>query len=220
MVDIGAERVQKVVDEIRESYGPDSCEGYVCDVSDKDRIKWTVEQVAKRFGAIDILVNNAGVSIGGGAETDEETFERNWQKTVDINLTALARFIRYALPWLLKSPEGGRVVNIASTEALVTTAGNVAYTATKAGVVGISRAFAVELGRKGITFNTILPGPIRTGMTERITEENKGTYARRRVPLRRYGEPEEVAHGTLALVLPSASYVGSWRTSSIVVPID
>lgn len=61
---------------------------------------------------------------------------------------------------------------------------------------------------------SILPGPIRTGMTERITEEQKGTYARRRVPLRRYGEPEEVAHGTLALVLPSASYVGFLNSQS------
>lgn len=150
--------------------------------------------------------------MGGGADTDEETFERNWQKTVDINLTALARFIRAALPYLLKSPTGGRVVNIASTEAIVTTAGNVAYTATKAGVVGISRAFAVELGRKGLTFNTILPGPIRTGMTEKISEDSKNTYARRRVPMRRYGEPEEVAHLTLACVLPSACEFSPFRS--------
>ena len=82
-----------------------------------------------------------------------------------------------------------------------------AYTATKAGVVGLTKSFAVELGRTGVTVNCICPGPIRTGMTEAIPEEAKQEYARRRVPLRRYGDPEEVAHGTLSLVLPASSFI-------------
>ena len=109
----------------------------------------------------------------------------------------------------------GRIVNIASTEAIVTTAGLAGYAATKAGVVGLTKSFAVELGRTGITVNCICPGPIDTGMTAGIETEAKATYARRRVPLRRYGSPEEVAQMTLNLCLPSASFV-----NGATIPVD
>jgi 3-oxoacyl-[acyl-carrier protein] reductase len=82
-----------------------------------------------------------------------------------------------------------------------------AYTASKHGVVGLTRAMAVELGRRGVTFNCVCPGPIDTGMTAPIPDEAKQKFARRRVPLGRYGRPEEVAHGTLGFVLPAASYM-------------
>ena len=106
-------------------------------------------------------------------------------------------------------------VNIASTEAIVATAGLAGYATSKAGVVGLTKSLAVELGRYGVTVNCVCPGPIRTGMTDPIPEEAKDTYARRRVPLRRYGEPEEVAHMTLNLCLPSASYV-----NGAIIPVD
>ena len=85
----------------------------------------------------------------------------------------------------------------------------------KHGVVGLTRALAVELGPRGVTVNCICPGPIRTGMTDAIPEPMKTKFARRRVPLRRYGDPEEVAHMTLALALPAASYV-----HGAVIPVD
>ena len=107
------------------------------------------------------------------------------------------------------------MVNIASTEAIVTTAGLAAYAATKAGVVGLTKSLAVELGRVGITVNCICPGPINTGMTAGIADESKETYARRRVPLRRYGDPEEVAHMTLSLCLPASSFV-----NGAIIPVD
>jgi 3-oxoacyl-[acyl-carrier protein] reductase len=81
------------------------------------------------------------------------------------------------------------------------------YTASKHGVIGLTRSLAVELGREGITVNCICPGPIKTGMTAVIPDEQKAKFARRRVPLRRYGEPEEVAQMTLSLVLPAASFL-------------
>jgi 3-oxoacyl-[acyl-carrier protein] reductase len=122
--------------------------------------------------------------------------------------------IRAALPYLQKAPNGGRVVNIASTEAIVATGGLSAYTASKHAVIGLTKSFAVELGRHNITVNAVCPGPIDTAMTSGINDEAKEKYAKRKVPLRRYGVPEEVAHMTLNLCMPASSFVNG---SSVVV---
>jgi len=106
-------------------------------------------------------------------------------------------------------------VNIASTEGLGATPGNSAYAAAKTGVIGLTRGLAVELGKEGITVNAICPGPINTGMTAGIADEDKQIYARRRTALRRYGEPEEVAHATLSLCLPAASFI-----TGVALPVD
>jgi 3-oxoacyl-[acyl-carrier protein] reductase len=96
---------------------------------------------------------------------------------------------------------------VASTEGLGATGGISPYTATKHGVIGLTRSLAVELGPTGVTVNCVCPGPINTGMTAIIPDELKATFARRRTALRRYGDPEEVAHATLSLLLPAASYI-------------
>ena len=101
----------------------------------------------------------------------------------------------------------GVIVNVASGAGLVGIPNLPAYTASKHGVIGLTRSLAVELGRRGVTVNCICPGPIHTGITAGIPDEAKTKFARRRVPLGRYGDPEEVAHMTLSLVLPAASYV-------------
>ena len=212
VVDLGADRVQAVVDEITSAGG--EAAGFVTDVSDPAQIHRLVDDVVARFGGIDILVNNAGVSVLGGATTDEAEFEDGWRHTFAVNLDAHARLIRAALPYLQASG-AGRIVNIASTEGIIATGGLVAYTASKHGVIGLTKSLAVELGRTGVTVNCICPGPIRTGMTAGIPEDAKDTYARRRVPLRRYGEPEEVAHGTLNFVLPASSFM-----NGAVLPVD
>jgi 3-oxoacyl-[acyl-carrier protein] reductase len=122
--------------------------------------------------------------------------------------------IRAALPYLTRHGEG-RIVNIASTEGLGATRGISPYTASKHGVVGLTRSLSVELARKGITVNCICPGPIKTGMTAMIPDEHKELFAKRRVPKGRYAEPIEVAHITLSLVLPAASYL-----NGAIIPVD
>lgn len=213
VADLGEGRVGDVVDEIAAAHG-DVVLGQVCDVSDREQLRALVDATVERFGALDIVVNNAGVALPNSLFADDDEFESNWAATVDVNLTAHARLVRLALPHLQAS-DAARVVNIASTEALVTTAGMAAYTATKAGVVGVTRSMAVELGRHGVTANCICPGPIDTAMTAPIPDDAKQTYARRRVPLLRYGMPEEVAQMTLNLCLPASSFV-----NGAVIPVD
>lgn len=212
VVDLGDGRVQAVVDEINAVHGADRAHGWVVDVSDAAAIEHLVASVIDRWGRLDILVNNAGVSLAAGVYSPSSEFDAAWSRTLDVNLTAHARLIRAARPHLERS-DAGRVVNIASTETIVVTAGLAAYAATKAGVVGLTKSFAVELGRTSVTVNCVCPGPIHTGMTAAIPDDAKQTYARRRVALRRYGDPEEVAHMTLSLVLPAASFT----TGSVLV---
>jgi 3-oxoacyl-[acyl-carrier protein] reductase len=212
VVDIGAARVNAVVDEITAAGG--AATGFVVDLSDPAGISRLVDDVVASFGGIDILVNNAGVSLPGGAASEDALFEETWRHTFAVNLEAQVRLIRAALVHLQASG-AGRVVNIASTEGIIATGSIPAYTASKHGVIGLTKSMAVELGRTGVTFNCICPGPINTGMTANLPDDKKNEYARRRVPLRRYGEPEEVAHMTLSLVLPAASFV-----NGAVIPVD
>ena len=214
VADLGAERVAAVVDEIRAVHGDDRAVGVECDVADHQQLRALVDAAVGWGGRLDIVVNNAGVSLVTSGFQDEAEFEDNWARTLDINLTAHARLIRLALPYLIESG-AGRVVNIASTESIVATAGLAAYAASKAGVAGLTRSLAVELGRHGVTVNCICPGPIETGMTAGIPDDAKATYARRRVPLRRYGLAEEVAHMTLNLCLPASSFV-----NGATIPVD
>ena len=204
VVDVEGSRVDDVVGEIAGAGG--TAKGWTTDVSDPDAVTTLAAEVAASFGGVDILINNAGVSMAGPASGPTDMFEAAWERTLAVNLTAQARMVRACLSHLQAKGEG-RVVNIASTEGIIATAGIPAYTASKHGVIGLTKSLAVELGRTGVTVNCICPGPIRTGMTAGIPEEGKDAYARRRVPLRRYGEPEEVAHMTLSLVLPAASFV-------------
>jgi 3-oxoacyl-[acyl-carrier protein] reductase len=189
-----------------------SAEAWALDVSDPASINRVVEDVAARFGGIDSVINNAGISAF--APIDSADYDAVWERAVAVLLTAHPRLIRAALPHLRKS-RAPRIVNIASTEALGATSRDSPYAAAKAGVTGLTRALAVELGPEGITVNCICPGPILTGMTARIPDEDKQVFAKRRTALRRYGRPEEVAHVTLSLCLPASSYI-----TGTTIPVD
>jgi 3-oxoacyl-[acyl-carrier protein] reductase len=202
VTDLDETAVTRVVEEI--AAGGGRAAGWSLDVTDAAAVPRVVAEVRRALGPIDILVNNAGVSIP--APIGGDGYEAAWEATLAVNLTGHTRLIRACLGDLGRDGQG-RIVNVASTEALGATAGLSPYTASKHGVVGLTRALAVELGATGVTVNCVCPGPINTGMTAAIPDEMKAKFARRRVPLRRYGEPEEVAHATLGLVLPAMSYV-------------
>jgi 3-oxoacyl-[acyl-carrier protein] reductase len=206
LVDLDPLRVGDVTAEIVDRYGADRACGVAIDVSEAHQPKRVVAEVIERWGRLDIVVNNAGISLVSSMFSDDDAFDLAWHRTLDVNLTAHAMFVRAALPHLVESPSG-RVVNVASTEAIVATGGIAAYSASKAGVTALTRSMAVELGRHGITVNCVCPGPVLTGMTADIPEPDRDAYARRRVPLRRYGDPEEVAHMIVNLCLPSSSFV-------------
>ena len=209
-VDIDGEALARVVGEIEAAGKP--VRGWTLDLADGDAIARVVGEIAAHFGGIDILVNNAGISVP--APVDGEDYEAAWDISLSVLLKAHVRTIRAALPQLRRA-EHPRIVNIASTEGFGATRFMSPYTAAKTGVIGLTRSLAVELGPEGITVNCICPGPIRTGMTAAIPEEHKSEFARRRVALRRYADPEEVAHGTLSLVLPASGYI-----TGVALPVD
>ena len=193
--------VEATAERIRGEYGDDAARAWTLDVADLDAVKRTVAEVNTAFGPVEILINNAGIALPAVVEGDDDAYEQAWQRTLAVNLTAHQRLARACLPTVK------RIVNIASTEGIGASRYNSPYVAAKHGVIGLTRALAVELGASGVTVNAVCPGPIRTGMTAAIPDEAKERFARRMVPLRRYGDPEEVAQAVVSLVLPAMSYV-------------
>lgn len=210
--DMNADGVETVAAEIRDA-GYEDVRAMALDVSDHDAIKAAVAATVEAFGGLDILINNAG--FARLTQPTEDQYEEIWHHSVNVMLTAHQRLIRAALPYLKQTETGGRIVNISSTEGLGATPGNGPYVAAKHGVIGLTRAMANDLGRDGITCNCICPGPIETNINASIPDEHKVIFAKRRVPLRRYGIPEEVAHITLSCCLPAASYL-----NGVAIPVD
>jgi 3-oxoacyl-[acyl-carrier protein] reductase len=185
---------------------------WALDLTSSHSIRRVVGEVVERLGPIDVLVNNAGVRLPLPIGADE--FFRSWDATIAVNLQAPVRLVRACLPYLTRD-QAGRIINIASTEGLGATPYLSSYTASKHGLVGVTRSLAVELGPIGVTVNCVCPGPIHTAMTAHFSDRDKDTFARRRVPLRRYGDADEVAPLVVFLASPAASYI-----SGAIIPVD
>lgn len=174
------------------------------DVRDEHSIADAVAHVRETMGPIDIVVNAAGIAAGG--PIDALDFVDTWRETLDVNLTGAMLVVRACLDDLVAS-NTGRIVNVASTEALAAGRSTSPYTVSKHGLLGFTRSLAVDLGRLGITANCVCPGATVTGMTAVIPEPDRNTFARRNIPVGRYGRPEEIAFVIAALTAVEASFV-------------
>ena len=163
-----------------------------------------VDRAIAEFGGIDILFNNAGI---GAASAVSEMSDDAWDHVQNVNLKAAFRLCRAAIPHLVASP-AGRIINTASVMAEGTDYGLAAYCASKAGVVGLTRTLALELGRKGVTANAIMPGAIYTGMTRRNFEDPKiAEVWEKKAALKRLGQPIDIARVALFLASDDAAFV-------------
>ncbi|AFI65531.1 3-ketoacyl-ACP reductase [Burkholderia pseudomallei] len=176
--------------------------GAVLNVNDATAVDALVESTLKEFGALNVLVNNAGITqdqLAMRMKDDE------WDAVIDTNLKAVFRLSRAVLRPMMKA-RGGRIVNITSVVGSAGNPGQVNYAAAKAGVAGMTRALAREIGSRGITVNCVAPGFIDTDMTKVLPQEQQ-TALKTQIPLGRLGSPEDIAHAVAFLASPQAGYI-------------
>ena len=176
--------------------------GIVLDVTDTAQTDAALAEIAKSFGAITILVNNAGITRDN---LSMRMGDDEWDAVIDTNLTAVFRVSRGVMRGMMKA-RFGRIVNITSVVGYSGNPGQANYCAAKAGVAGMSRSLARELGSRNITVNCVAPGFIATDMTHALTEEQKAAMLAS-IPLARAGTPEDIAGAVGFLVSPAAAYV-------------
>ncbi|HVP85293.1 MAG TPA: SDR family NAD(P)-dependent oxidoreductase [Rhizomicrobium sp.] len=174
-------------------------------VADEDSADAIVKEAIAHFGQIDILMNNAGIASSALAEEMKQT---DWDRTISVNLTAQFRLCQKAIPHLRKSA-AGRIINVASVMAEGTDYGLAAYCASKAGVAGLTRTLALELGKFGITANFLEPGAIKTGMTSGLWDARPDVADiwAKKAALRRLGQPIDLARGALFLASDDGGFV-------------
>ena len=172
---------------------------YRCDVADYQAAKETVTQIKADFGTVNILVNNAGVTRDGLIATMRE---QDFDQVLDTNLKGAFNMIRHCCGLFIRN-RGGRIVNVSSVSGIMGNAGQANYSASKAGIIGLTKATAKELAPRGITCNAVAPGFVATDMTKNLAmDEAQITSA---IPLGRLGAPEEVAEAVAFLV--GAGYI-------------
>lgn len=202
---------------------------YKLDVCNDKHIEETIASVMKKHGRIDILINNAG----GGDPNQRVTGDRlplhSWEMAVDINLNSPFKICKKILTDSMIPKQSGRIVNIASVAGIVPLQLQCAYDASKAGLIQLTKALAVEMGGHGITINAVAPGSTLTDGTRKIFYSDDGSFAEHaqrhldHIPLGRPAQPEEIAHAVLFLVAPESAYItgqvlavdGGWTTGFI-----
>lgn len=199
-VDVNVETLAETVEAIRSAGG--TAEPIACDVTQSERVGEAVEQVVKLWGGLNILVNNAGITRDNVIVRMKD---EQWDAVININLRGTFLFTRAAARPMMKARQG-RIVNIASVSGLMGNPGQVNYSASKAGVIGLTRTVARELASRNVTVNAVAPGFIATDMTAALGEEIL-QEVRKQIPLGRMGDPQDVADAVLFLVSDAASFI-------------
>lgn len=177
-------------------------ESYGCNVADFEAAGEMITEVVKKYGSLDILVNNAGITKDGLLlKMTEEDFD----KVISINLKGTFNCIKHVTRQMLKQ-KAGRIINMSSVVGVAGNAGQVNYAASKAGVIGMTKSAAKELGSRGITVNAIAPGYIDTDMTAVLSDDIKNQIIDS-VPLKRMGQVEDIANAVVFLASDKASYI-------------
>jgi 3-oxoacyl-[acyl-carrier protein] reductase len=174
----------------------------VLNVNDAAAAEALIEGTVKEFGTLHVLVNNAGITQDQLAMRMKDD---DWDAVIDTNLKSVFRLSRAVLRPMMKA-RGGRIINITSVVGSAGNPGQVNYAAAKAGVAGMTRALAREIGSRGITVNCVAPGFIDTDMTKTLPEEQQ-TALKTQIPLGRLGSPEDIAHAVAFLASPQAGYI-------------
>ena len=170
-------------------------EVYQCDVSDFQAVRSTMEEIARTFGAIHILVNNAGILI---KEPFLETKEETWNRTINVNLKGVFNMCRFSMPFLLKNTPS-KIVNVSSIAGRNGGTVGIPYSASKAGVIGITAALASEFTQKGVYINAVAPGPVDTDLFRGLSQERRKKLELLS-PNGRFAKPEEIAHAIVCLI--------------------
>ena len=175
---------------------------YVADAADYAATESLVADVVKEFGRVDILVNNAGITRDGLLMRMSES---QWDEVITANLKSAFNFCRVCVPVMMRQ-RCGSIINLSSVVGVHGNAGQCNYAASKAGIIGLTKSIAAEVGSRGIRANVIAPGFINTDMTGKLSEELRAEWAKQ-IPLRREGEGDDVAGAALFLASDLAAYV-------------
>ena len=195
-----ADAANKVVEEIKANGGNAKAIGFK--VQDKDAVENAINQIKDEQGKIDILINNAGISKD---DLIIRAKDEDWQSTMDVNLTG-AFYVSRAVSKVMLKSKYGRIVNISSIVGQMGNAGQSAYSASKAGLIGFSKTLAKELASKNITVNVVTPGFIETDMTNELNDKVKENCLNN-IPLKRFAKPQEVANAVSFFAKPDSGYV-------------
>ena len=194
------EAAQKTVDEITATGG--QAQKYKCSVPHSESVKVMIDEIIKEFGRIDILVNNAGITKDGlMLRMTDEDFDR----VIDVNLKGTFNCTKYVSKYMLKQ-KSGKIINISSVVGLSGNAGQVNYSASKAGIIGITKSAAKELSSRGITVNAVAPGYVDTDMTK-VLSDNIRNEILKNIPLQRMGNVEDISNCVAFLASEDASYI-------------
>lgn len=178
------------------------CKAYASNAADFAQAHGTVDEIMRDFGHIDILVNNAGITRDGLMLKMDE---KQWDMVINVNLKSAFNFIHAVTPVMMRQ-RSGSIINMSSVVGVHGNAGQSNYSASKAGMIGLAKSVALELGSRGIRANAIAPGFILTEMTDKLPDAVKEDW-NKKIPLRRGGKPEEIAKVALFLASDLSSYV-------------